>query len=190
VATIEILGSTKQCLALRINSDLLAAPPLQVTNAARLLGTPPPPQHFVEELLGGPSAYDTVAHPDHASAWLLGNPADGSDTKVNRTPATAVDSATLPLLSRTLTDFNSYSWLAENGCPADYGVRLQFAKGADNVEILWAADCDHLQITHEGHTTEKDCDAARVALIQAFKAIFPTDATINKLSLLNPNQSK
>jgi len=168
-ATVEILGSTKQCLALRINPNLLAAPPLQVTNAALLLGTPPPPQHFVEDFLGGRSAYETVAHPDKAVAWLLGSSPDGSDTKVNRTPATAVNPATLTLLSQTLTDFNSFSWLDEKACDSDYTVRLQFVKGADTVEILWSGDCDHLQVTHGAQTAEKDCAALVSAALPLLK---------------------
>ena len=93
-ASVEILGSTKQCLGLRIqNPELLRAPPLQVTNAAALLGTPPPPQHFVEEFLGGPAAYAAVAQPDTVTAWLLTSTPDDPDSKTNRTPAVAVNAA-------------------------------------------------------------------------------------------------
>jgi hypothetical protein len=188
--SVEILGSTKECTSLRIqNPEWIKAPPLQVTNAAALLGTPPPPQHFVEEFLGGRTAYDTVAKPDRVMAWLLSSQTDEPEGKTNRTAAVSVDANTSAQFSRTLTDFNSYSWIDEKSCAPDYGVRLQFIKGGDNLEIRWCYQCDHLQVTHNGQSAEKDCDAARVALVQAVKSIFPKDEAIKNLSLLNPNSN-
>jgi hypothetical protein len=185
-ATVEILGSTKQCIGLRVqNPELFSGPPLQLTNAAALLGPPPPPQHFVEELLGGKSAYDTVAKPDRVVAWLLSSQADGN-AKNNRTPAVAVDVNTAGLFSRTLADFNSYSWIEEKNCAPDYGVGLRFTKGADTVDFLLCYECDHLQVTHNGQSAEKDFDAAHIALVQAIKAVFPRDEVINNLSLMRP----
>ena len=189
--SLEILGSTKQCLGLRIqNPRLFTGPPLQVTNAAALLGPPPPPQHFVEAFLGGKAAYDTVASPDRVAAWLLSTQTDEPESKTNRTPAVSVDVNTAALFSRTLTDFNSYSWLEEKGCTPDYGVRLRFTKGGENVEFLLAYGCDHLQVTHNGQSAEKDCDAAHAALVRAIQSVFPRDEVIKNLSLLNSSQTK
>lgn len=206
--TVEVLGSTKQCIGLRVqNPDLLKAPPLQLTNQDKLLGTPPPPQHFVEEFFGGPAAYGIVARPDRVAAWLVLSRADQMDSKsedcggcaaeflgmtdqpdrINRTPAVAVDVNTAALLSRTLTDFNSYSWLGENGCRPDYQARLLFTKGADTVQFLLSFECDHLLVSHNGRVAEKDCDGAHAALVGAIKAIFPHDGVIKNLSL-SPSQ--
>jgi len=151
----DILGSTKQCTGLRIeNPDWLKTPPLRVTNAAALLGTPPPPQHFVEQFLGGRAAYETVAKPDRVVASLLKAQGDDPNNKTESVPVMA-NPGTAALLSQTLTDFNSYDWLTDKCGLPDYGVRLRFAKGADTVEILWAADCDHLQATFNGVAAEK-----------------------------------
>jgi hypothetical protein len=189
-ASVQILGSTKQCLSLRIfNADLLRAPPLQVTNAAALLGPPPPPQKFVEDLLGGQTAYDTVARPDRVLIWLLSKPADGSEGQISRSQAFAVNAATAAMISRALTNFNSYSWLDQKACTPDYGVALSFIRGTDTVDVLWCSECDHLQVTHNNWSAEKDCDAARSALVAAAKAVFPGDEIIKKLTFSNPNQS-
>jgi hypothetical protein len=187
--SMEILGSAKQCLSLHIsNPNLLRNPPLQVTNAAALLGPLPAPQHFVEEFLGGKAAYDTVVHPDHVQIWLLGGPPGDLESKANRTPAIEVDAATAAAVSRTLTDFNSYSWLEEKGCQPDYSVRLRFTKGTEIVDFAWCYQCDHLQVIYNGRSTDKDCDAARSALAKAIQSAFPKDEIVKEFGQLNPNK--
>jgi hypothetical protein len=190
-ASVEILGSTKQCQGLRIsNAELFTGPPLRVTNAAALLGPLPPPQHFVEDFLGGKAAYDTVAAPDRVYAWLLTSQTDASQTKTNRTAAMAVDALTSQLISRALTNFASYAWLDEKSCTPDYGVDLRFVKGAQNVDVLWCAECDHLLVTYNGQSAEKDCDGARPALVRAMQTIFPNDWIIRNLSAFTANPPK
>jgi hypothetical protein len=97
----------------------------------------------------------------------------------------AVNAMTASLFSKTLTDFNSYSWLEEKNCTPDYGVRLRFTKGAETVEFLLCFECDHLQVTHNSESVQKDCDAARAALVQAIRAVFPTDNVIKNLPLVS-----
>jgi hypothetical protein len=188
-ASIDILGSTKQCTGLRIQDpELLRTPPLQVTNAAALLGTPPPPQHFVEEFLGGKAAYAAVAQPDAVTAWLLTSTPDDPDNKTNRTAAVAVNAQAASLFSKTLTDFNSYSWLEEKSCTPDYGVRLRFSKGAETVEFLLCFECDSLQVMRNGEPVQKDFDPAHAALVRAIQAVFPTDNTMRNLKLFSQPQ--
>ncbi|HEX9047299.1 MAG TPA: hypothetical protein VF988_09755, partial [Verrucomicrobiae bacterium] len=170
--SMDILGATKQCVGLQIkNADWLKAAPLQVTNAAALLGPPPSPQQFVENLLGGHAAYETGAKPDAVQACLLKAKADDDDTVVESAPLT-VNAATAAVLSRLLTDFNTYNWLEDKGSIPNYLVKLRFTKGADSVDVLYAANASHVQVTHDGTTTEKDCDPAGAALAQAVNAIF------------------
>ncbi|HEX4349135.1 MAG TPA: hypothetical protein VH251_02045, partial [Verrucomicrobiae bacterium] len=86
--SMEILGSTRECLNLSIfNPALLKASPLQVANAAALLGPPPSPQQLVENFLGGKTAYNTVAQPERVLVWLVGSQPDDPETKTNRTAA-------------------------------------------------------------------------------------------------------
>jgi len=189
--TMEIQGATKQCLGVRIfNPDLVKSPPLRITNAEALLGTPPSPQQFVEGLLGGRTAYNTIAQPDRITAWLLSVEPDENGNKANRTAVVAVEANTALLISRALTDFNSYAWLEEQGGLPDYGVHLKFTKGADNVDVLWCGDCDHIQFIHNGAATEKDCPGARAALVRAMQTIFPSDEIVKKLRPFNSSQPK
>ena len=187
--SMEILGSTKQCLGLSIaNPELLKTPPLQVTNTAALLGPLPPPEHFVEEFLGGKTAYDTVARPDHVLVWLLGGPPGDLESKTNRTSAIAVDATTAAAFSRAFTDFNSYSWLEEKGCQPNYGVTVRFTKGTEIVNVAWCYECDHMQVTHNGQSADKDCAAARFTLVRAVQSVFPKDEHIKDLSQLSSNE--
>jgi hypothetical protein len=184
--TVEILGSTKQCIGLRIqNPDLLKTPPLQVANADKLLGVPPAPQHYVQELFGGASAFETVARPDRVSAWLLHTDEAGNSSA--RTPAVALDAGTSAQFSSALTDFNSYSWLEERGGVPGYQAVVRFTKGADNVDFMLSFDSDHLVVTHNQYSAEKDFDAAHTALVRAIKSVFPKDEIVSKFSQL-PSQ--
>jgi len=188
---VDILGSTKQCLSLHVfNRELFTGPPLTVTNAAALLGPLPSPQQVVQDFLGGQAAYTAVANPDRVSAWLLSSSPDAPETKTIRSPVMVLNPATAPLLSQALTDFNSYAWLRDKGCTPDYGVGLRFSKGAENVDVLWCYNCDHLQVIYNGRSADKDCDAARPALVRAIQSVFPNDPVIRSLSLLNSNQPK
>jgi hypothetical protein len=181
-ASVEILGSTKQCLNLRVNPELLTAPPLRVTNAEALLGPPPPPQHFVEELLGGPANYNAVAAPEHVYAWLLGVVADGTDATTNRTALAPVAPATAAQLSRALTDFDSYEWLSTSDCGPAYAAAFRFVKGGNTVDVYWNPDCNHIQITSKGAPSGKDCEAIRGVLLRTLQSVYPADNTVKSLS--------
>jgi hypothetical protein len=155
---------------------------LQVTNAADLLGPLPPPQHFVEALLGGQTAYTTVAKPDKVEAWLLSTNA-APESKTNRTAAVELTGKAAKRFSKALTDFDTYNWLLVKDCAPDYGVRLRFTRRDDTVEFLLCCECDTLQITRHGTSVQRDFDAAHDALVQAVQAVFPQDATIKNLKL-------
>jgi hypothetical protein len=40
-------------------------------------------------------------------------------------------------------------------------------------------------VTHNSESVQKDCDAARAALVQAIRAVFPTDNVIKNLPLVS-----
>jgi hypothetical protein len=144
----------------------------------------------VEEFFGGKAAYDAVARPDRVLVWLLASQTDQSDSQASRTPAVTLDATTAAAISRSLTDFDSYSWLGDKSCSPDYGVRLRFTKGAEVVDFSWCDQCDHLQVAYNGHSAEKDCDAARASLVRALQAVFPNDTIIKNLSLSGSSQPK
>jgi hypothetical protein len=110
---VQILGTTKELLSLHIrDTNFFAQPPLILTNAAELLGSLPPPRHFIEQMLGGKDAYVTVANPDKVEVWLLNSSYGGEDivAKTNRTSAVKLKSGAAKRFSDILLNFDSYSW--------------------------------------------------------------------------------
>ncbi len=188
---VEILGTTKELISLDIrDASLLKRPALQITNADELLGPLPPPKHFVEELLGGEEAYETVANPDKVEAWLLNAYEDQHD---NGLPVERVGPKKLvtgifwtevdKTFSSILLDFDSYAWGEMKMCIPDFGLRLRFVRGSDVVEIRLCYDCDILEVSHNGHIRQENFDLAHNKLVKAVQAAFPWDEKTRKLEL-------
>ena len=191
---VQILGTTRELLTLHIrDTNFFMQPPLILTNAAELLGPLPPPQHFVEELLGGKEAYETVANPDKVEAWLLntyedqhdnGLPAERAGPKKLATGifGTKVDKT----FSSILLNFDSYAWGAMKLCSPDFGLHLRYTRGKDIVEFQLCYDCDILEVSHNGHIQQENFDFAHNTLVNAVQAAFPWDEKIRKLELNAP----
>lgn len=186
--SVEILGTNKELISLEIQEpDVLQRPLLQVTNAEELFGSSPPPRHFVEELVGGTDAYETVAAPDRVEAWLLtSSRASESETyrkKKERAGPVRLNRELTQKLSSALLDFNTYVWsLGRKACIINYGARLRFTRGSDTVEFLLCCECDVLSVSHAGRSQSADFDRGRDALVKALQAAFPRDKIVNQLN--------
>ena len=183
----EILGTTREIIELDIHDEsLFKSAPLQLANAAELLGPLPSKQHFVEEMLGGKEAYKTVALPDKVEAWLLNgrDAGEGVDPLANRTGAVKLKTLDAKQFSDALLDFDSYAWGVAKNCLPDFGVRLRFTRDDDTVEFLLCYECKILEVAHNGkiQTQEMNFDYAQVALVKAIQSVFPNDNAIKKLN--------
>lgn len=181
---VEILGTTKELLQLRIqDASLFGRRPLTVTNAVELLGPLPPPRHFVEQLVGGKDAYETIANPERADAWLLKTyEQSGSSTnKAPRTGATRMNVKTAKQFTEALLDFDTYAWTVQKMCLPDFGARLRFTRGNNSVEFLLCYECDILVVTHNGRTHAENFDYGHNKLVRALQAVFPKDNIVKKL---------
>ena len=191
--SVTLLGTTKELLQLHIRDfSVFKGVPFQLTNAADLLGPLPPPRHFVEELLGGSDAYQTVATPDRVEAWLLNSYSEQREhaNKKIRSGELDLKPAVRKMFVNTLLDFDSYEWGAGKLCSPDYGLRLRFLRGRDVVEILFCYDCDILQITHAGRIKEENFDFAHNKLVEAIQRAFPKDEIVRALKTNDEKQSR
>jgi len=185
---VEILGTTKELLELKINDpSFLKRPELQIKNADELLGPLPPPRHFVEELLGGKITYETIANPDKVESWLLtSHSTDDEPLKTkDRAGAITVRTEIAKTFSDTLINFDSYSWGMSKGCVPDFGARLRFRQGDNVVGIRLCYECGILEVTHNEQTHNADFDPAYNTLVKAIQAVFPGDGIITNLKLHN-----
>jgi hypothetical protein len=184
----QILGTTKELLELVVrDASFFKRLPLTVSNVAELLGPLPPPRHFVEQLVGGEDAYQTISHPGRVEGWLLRSQQEDGDFTKNtaRAGPLKLKPEIAKLFSDTLLDFNSYAWTVQKLCSPDYGLRLQFARGNDVVEFLLCYECDILEVTYKGRTTSENFDYGHNKLVRALQAVFPEDEIVKKLELNN-----
>jgi hypothetical protein len=181
---IEILGSTKEVVELNVrDASFLKRPPLQLTNAAELLGSLPPPRHFVEQLVGGPEAYQTVESPDKVQAWLLTSGLDNDAVEENkdRTAAVQLNATEAKTFSNALLNFDTYFWRGGKNCIVDYGARLRFTRGNDSVEVRLCFQCNILEFSHKGGSNLRDFDPGRNPLVKALQSAFPNDRIVKDL---------
>jgi hypothetical protein len=183
---VQILGTTKELLSLHIrDTNFFTQPPLILTNAGELLGPLPPPRHFVEQMLGGKDAYETVVNPDKVEAWLLNSSYGGDEivAKTNRTSAVRLKPAAAKQFSDILLNFDSYAWGMYKMCIPDYGVRLRFTRGSDTIEFLLCYECNILEASHNGQvqTQEMSFDSVHGKLVRAIQSVFPIDEAIKNL---------
>ena len=185
---VTIDGATKELLSLGIQDvSLFTNQPLRVTNAADLLGPLPFPRHFVEQLVDGRVAYETVAAPDQAEAWLL----EGDTERVG---PKKLNTVTSKAFSDILLDFDSYAWTEMKLCDPNYGLRLRFFRGNDTmhdvVEFRLCYECDILEVTHNGQTRQENFDFAHNKLVKAIQQVFPRDKVVKNLELDQNEASK
>jgi len=178
--SLRIDGSVPELQQLHIRKNsFYEGNPLKVADAEKLLGPLPKPKHFVEKLMGGPGAYETVASPDKVEAWLLDT--ESSSNGVTRTESIKLNGNVARAFSEALVDFDSYAWTESKLCLPSYAVRLRFTRNRDLVEIMLCFDCDILQISHRGYTKEENFDFAHNRLAEAIKRAFPHDQLIQAI---------
>ena len=146
------------------------------------------PSSQVTKLYGGPSAIYTVQHSASIQAYRLASPSEHvqslADYKMSAGPI-AVPESTVTKLRDILMDDEVYLWDVKKSCgEPNYGVRFQFQKGSDSVDVLICFDCDMLGVYHNGQAVDyEDCDLVRAQLIAISKELFPDDPVIQSLKV-------
>lgn len=98
-----------------------------------------------------------------------------------------VDAETMKQLAETLLDPRGYLWDLAKGCDPLYGVRLEFKRKDETVDVVFCFQCDILSVYHNGVAGEsEDFDPIRPALVPLMKKIFPKDGEIQSLNARSP----
>ncbi len=85
-------------------------------------------------------------------------------------------------LRQVLLDPSSYGWNMAKSCIPNYGVRVRFQHGVDEVDVLLCFECDILTVYHNGTGTGgEDFDDARSEILTVVKELFPDDPDIQSL---------
>jgi hypothetical protein len=97
-------------------------------------------------------------------------------------PTTATDAQT-KMLQSTLLDENNFEFGIAKACVFEPGVRMDFIRGADKLQILICFECDSLQSFLNGLPVGgEDFDTGRPELVRMVKTLFPDDPGIRKLA--------
>jgi hypothetical protein len=182
---IKILGTTQEIIELHLGDhSLLKRPALKIDRAADLLGPIPSARHFVEQLFGGKTAYETIENPDDAEACLLWQDFAAGGIYRDRPDSKRLTAEQAAQLAATLLDFDTYDWGLSgwmNGCLVEFGVRIKFIKDRDTVEMRFCFTCNILEIVHKNHSRGEDFRHGRNALVMTIQSVFPEDQIIKNL---------
>ena len=180
---VKILWTTKELLELSIRDlSFFKNAPLQVTNAAELLGPLPSKREFMEKFFWDKTTYEIVAAPEKVEIGLLKQPSyENPAHKLRKGPA-QLKAADAKLFSTVFTNFGSYQWGVMKMCLPDFGVKLKFSRNNSSVVILLCFDCDILDVTFNGKTKSENFDPTHGRLVNLVQKIFPNDSELKKLT--------
>lgn len=150
------------------------------------------PSSQVVELLGGPTSIDIVQNATSVSALRIQPPDDdaseGSIKQLtgykNLSGPVVVPNQLIVELRKSILDVESYAWnAAKAACgPPNYGVRFQFLRDDEALDILVCFQCDIVGLYHNGKlVADMEFDAMRPQLVKIAKALFPDDAVIQSV---------
>ena len=129
----------------------------------------------VQKLIGGEAALATIRNPDKIEAFRHAEksyPRPLEEYEVVKGPVEVS-----PQLGRQLAELlsadNSYLWDLAKGCEPDYGVRIRFTRGDQQVNVLFCFGCDILEFLPGGKS--EDFDSIRPQLVKIVKQIFPEE---------------
>ncbi|MEK6235768.1 MAG: hypothetical protein N2C14_13755 [Planctomycetales bacterium] len=139
----------------------------------------------LRELFGGEEGVDVARRATEATAFRLVNASYFKPTlkeyKVVGDPITLKRKIFQPL-GVALTSDSAYSWKVLKPCEPNFGARIQFVKGKDQVDVLFCFGCDILAVYHNGkHVGDEDFDVSRARYVGIMKKIFPDDPVIQSL---------
>jgi len=133
--------------------------------------------------LYGPSALATIRHPESVSASLLKD--RGNDKVKERTRRVGLSAELGREASKLLLSKKSYLWNMGNPCMPEYGARLIFIRGKDEVWVDFCLKCNQLAVAENSKSRNgEDFDpAVAPVLLKLFKAAFPKDRELLRVRL-------
>ena len=145
------------------------------------------PHGKLTRVFGNALAIDVVKGVDSAYAYRLEAGSDYEELLENYRMSAgpfAIAAMEATALRMLLFDEKTYGWDYAKGCMPHYGVRIQFVKDNQRVDVLFCFDCDILTVYYNGKVIGgEDFDDARPRLVELMKKIFPNDDVIQSMHL-------
>ena len=139
----------------------------------------------LNSVFGGSAALEILQNATSVNAFRLATSGEYhariSDYEFTDGPV-VVPADSIVTLRSTLLDASSYEWDSVKGCIPNYGVRIQFKSGLDEVDVLFCFECDILAVYYNGVMAGgEDFDNARGTFLSVVKELFPDDIAIQQL---------
>lgn len=139
----------------------------------------------LNSVFGGSAALEILQNATSVNAFRLATSGEHhtrvSDYEITDGPIVVPADSILTLRS-TLLDVSSYEWDSVKGCIPTPGVRIQFKKGGDVVDVLFCFECDILAVYYNGVMAGgEDFDNASGTFLSVIKKLFPHDIAIQEL---------
>jgi hypothetical protein len=143
----------------------------------------------VRQMYGGATGGRALSKPDRVDVYRLGKLPDDvnwrtatvSDYPILAGPA-AMPEPIAKEVTALLSDPSSFLWDEAKACIPRPGIRLDFIRGSDRLEVLLCFECDILISYINGRLAGgEDFDPVRPSLVRAVGSLFPDDAVIQAL---------
>ena len=136
-------------------------------------------------VFGGAAPIETVQNATSVNAFRL-KPSSKSHAGLSEYEMTSgpvvVPVDAVSILQSILLDTSTYEWDSAKACMPNFGVRIQFKSGSEEVNVLFCFECDILAVYYNGVPMgAEDFDDAREAILSVIRKLFPDDADIQKL---------
>lgn len=139
----------------------------------------------VVELLGGQDVVDVINNAEVVSGYLLPQKSyhqESVEDYTMRLGPIELPEVQKSKLTKILLSKESYLYDIAKGCAPDYGVRIEFQKGENRVDLLFCFGCSQVQAYKNGKSLSGgEFDPVEKQLAEIMKEIFPDDEAIQGL---------
>ena len=139
----------------------------------------------VVELLGGQDVVAVINNAEIVSGYLLPQKSYHQESVENykmRLGPIELTASQKTKLSKLILSKESYIFDVAKGCAPDYGVRIEFQKGENHVDLLFCFGCSQVQVYKNGKSLSGgEFDPVEKQLAELMKEIFPEDELIQSL---------
>ena len=130
----------------------------------------------VVELLGGQDVVDVINNAEIVSGYLLPQKSYHQESVENY----KMRLGPIELTASQKTKLSKL--ILSKDCAPDYGVRIEFQKGENHVDLLFCFGCSQVQVYKNGKSLSGgEFDPVEKQLAELMKEIFPEDELIQSL---------
>lgn len=144
-----------------------------------------PPVEELKPVFGDAGAMDVIDDATSVSAYRIVQPNENLEALEDFEMAAGpiqVSNALASRLRAILFDPLTYDWDDVSGCLPNYGMRIQFQRGQDVVDLLFCLECDIVDVFHNGECVGGGLFSKGAArLVAIAKVLFPDDEAIQEL---------